>query len=263
MKLGEYFKRNNRIAIAFSGGVDSAYLLYAAVSAGADTKAYYVKSVFQPEFEFEDAVKTAELIGCGLRVIEADVLSDERVAANPEDRCYYCKQHIMRAICEAAEADGYETVCDGTNASDDADDRPGFRALEEFGIRSPLRECGLTKADIRKASKEAGLPAWDKPAYACLATRVRTGERITKEKLAATEEAEGLLYSMGFRDLRVRMRGGSALLQITESQHADALRREGEIRAALSPLYDEITIDGRPRVSEQIPAESSLTGTVL
>lgn len=249
MTLGEYFGKNNKIAIAFSGGVDSAYLLYAAVNAGADTKAYYVKSAFQPRFEFEDAVKLAGQIGCGLRVIEADVLSDERVAANPKDRCYYCKQHIMSAICAAAEADGYKTVCDGTNASDDADDRPGFSALGEFGIRSPLRECGLTKADIRKASKEAGLPTWNKPAYACLATRIRTGEEITKEKLAVTEEAEGLIYDMGFRDFRVRMRGSNALVQIAENQHAEALMRVDEIRSALSTLYDEIEIDESPRVS--------------
>ena len=141
MKLGGFFKENNRLAIAFSGGVDSTYLLYAAAKAGADVTAYYVKSAFQPEFEYDDAKKLAEQIGCRLCIIEADVLSDESVTANPENRCYYCKQHIMSAITAAAEADGYAVVCDGTNASDDADDRPGFTALVEFGIRSPLREC--------------------------------------------------------------------------------------------------------------------------
>lgn len=260
-RLEKFFEANRNIAVAFSGGVDSTYLLYSAVKAGADVKAYYVKSAFQPEFEFEDAVNMAERIGCELVVINADVLSDERVADNPQDRCYYCKQLIMSAITGTAKADGCEIVCDGTNASDDIDDRPGFRALAEFGIRSPLRECGLTKEDIRTASKEAELPTWNKPAYACLATRIRTGEKITKEKLAITEEAEGILYRMGFRDFRVRMRGCSALVQITESQHAEALRREGEIRDALSPLYDEITVDGRPRASDRMLTESSLTGT--
>lgn len=249
MKLEEFFEINNRIAVAFSGGVDSAYLIYAALKAGADVKAYYVKSAFQPEFEFEDAVKLADMTGCALSVIEADVLSDEKVAANPSDRCYYCKQHIMSAITEAAETDGYDFVCDGTNASDDADDRPGFRALQEYGIRSPLRECGLTKAEIRKESKKAGLPTWNKPAYACLATRILTGETITKEKLCKTERAESILHGMGFRDFRVRMRGNNALVQIEESQHAEALAREGEIRKALSDMYDEVRIDGSPRIS--------------
>lgn len=249
MTIKEYFELNNKAAIAFSGGVDSAYLLYAAVEAGAEVKAYYVRSVFQPDFELEDAKSAAALIGCRLRVIEADVLSDKRVAVNPKDRCYYCKQHIMRAVTDAAKADGYDIVCDGTNASDDVNDRPGFKALGEYGIRSPLRECGLTKADIRKASKEAGLPTWNKPAYACLATRVPTGEMITDEKLWITEQAEGVLYDMGFRDFRVRMRGKNALVQIAESQHAEALIRAEEIKEALSGLYDEVKIDGSPRIS--------------
>ncbi len=249
MTIENYFRENNKIAVAFSGGVDSTYLLYAAVNAGADVKAFYVKSAFQPEFEFEDAKRMADLIGCGLQVIHADVLSDMRVSANPEDRCYYCKQHIMSAICSAAEADGYGVVCDGTNASDDIDDRPGFKALQEFGIRSPLRECGLTKADIRRASEKAGLPTWDKPAYACLATRIRTGETITEEKLQITEKAEGMVHDMGFRDFRVRMRGSSALVQVTDLQLAEAIEREEEIRSALSGLYDKVDVDRKPRIS--------------
>ena len=249
MKLEEFFEANKKIAVAFSGGVDSAYLIYAAVKAGADVKAYCVRSAFKPAFELEDARKLAERIGCDLRVIDVDVLSDETVTDNPKDRCYYCKRHIMGAITAAAAADGYDTVCDGTNASDDADDRPGFRALEEYGIRSPLRECGLTKADIRLESEKAGLPTWNKPSYACLATRILTGETITKEKLCTTERAENILYDMGFRDFRVRMRRNSALVQIEKSQHAGALSREEEIRTALSEMYDDVKIDESPRVS--------------
>ena len=249
MTVKEYFESNSKIAVAFSGGVDSTYLLHAAVKAGADVKAYCVKSAFQPVFEHEDAVKLAEMIGCGLQVIEFDVLSDERIVANPHDRCYYCKQHVMSAVKKAAEADGYDKVCDGTNASDDADDRPGFKALGEYGISSPLRECGLTKEDIREASKAAGLPTWNKPAYACLATRIRTGEMITKEKLLITENAENILHDMGFRDFRVRMRGRNALVQVAENQIAEAFSREEEIRTALSDMYDSVKIDGSPRIS--------------
>lgn len=250
MTIDEFFAVNRKTAIAFSGGVDSAYLLYAAAKAGADVKAYYVKSAFQPEFEFRDAVKLAEMIGCELQVIDVDVLSDEKVTSNPQDRCYYCKQHIMSTIMQAAGNDGYDILCDGTNASDDADDRPGFKALGEYGIKSPLRECGLTKEDIRKASREAGLPTWNKPAYACLATRILTGEMITGEKLLVTEKAESILYDMGFRDFRVRMRGKNALVQVTESQIADAFAREEEIREALSDLYEYVNIDGSPRISK-------------
>ena len=247
MTLEEYFRSNDRAAVAFSGGVDSVYLLYAAVKAGADVRAYCVKSAFQPGFETADAERAAEHIGCGLKIIDVDVLSDEKVTANPADRCYWCKQHIMGAITEAAAADGDDTVWDGTNASDDADDRPGFRALGEYGVKSPLRECGLTKAEIRKLSREAGLPTWNKPAYACLATRIAQGERITAEKLAVTEKAEDILRGMGFTDLRVRMRGDSALVQIREDQHAKASGMETQIKEALAELYCEVMIDEKPR----------------
>ena len=247
MQLEGYFAAYNRIAIAFSGGVDSAYLLYAAVKAGAEVKAYCVRSAFQPGFEYDEAKKLAERIGADMEVIEVDVLSDDKVTANPQDRCYYCKTRIMTAIRAAAGADGYETVCDGTNASDDASDRPGHRALEELGIKSPLKECGLTKTDIRRLSREAGLPTWNKPAYACLATRIRTGEQITKEKLEATEEAERRMMDMGYRDFRVRMRGNNALVQIAEDQHDHALMRESGIKAALADLYERVEIDEVPR----------------
>ena len=210
MNISEFFSTNKRFAIAFSGGVDSVYLLYEAVRNGADVRAYCVRSAFQPGFETDDAVRMAEQIGCSLKVLDVDVLSDEVITSNPADRCYYCKQRIMGTIREAALADGCDIICDGTNASDDIDDRPGFRALKELGISSPLRECGLTKDMIREASREAGLDTWSKPAYACLATRIKTGEEITAEKLRITEEAEGILYDMGFRDFRVRMRGSDA-----------------------------------------------------
>ncbi len=247
MKLEEFFRMNPRVAIAFSGGTDSVYLLHEAVRSGADVKAYCVRSVFQPDFETEDALRFAHTIGCDLRLIDVDVLSDERITYNPENRCYYCKLLIMTAIKKAAGEEGYDIVCDGTNASDDLSDRPGYRALQELGIRSPLLECGYTKADIRVASREAGLETWNKPAYACLATRIAYGETITAEKLSVTEKAEMVLRDMGFTDLRVRMRGSSALVQIREEQHALAKEKAGEIRSALRGLYDSVEIDENPR----------------
>lgn len=247
MTIQDFFKENNKIALAFSGGTDSAYLLWEAVRCGADVKAYYVKSALQPGFETRDAKALAEKLGCGFEILEVDVLSDPAVTSNPPDRCYHCKKRIMGTIIAAAEADGYETLCDGTNASDDISDRPGYKALQELGIRSPLRECGITKSEVRERSREAGLATWSKPAYACLATRIKTGEAITAEKLAITEKAEGALFDMGYRDFRVRMRGDAALVQIAKDQHARALAEQDKIKEAIGGSYSSVSIDPQPR----------------
>ncbi|MBQ2085576.1 MAG: ATP-dependent sacrificial sulfur transferase LarE, partial [Oscillospiraceae bacterium] len=197
MDLTTFFRENSKAAVAFSGGVDSSYLLYAGISAGADVTGYYVKAAFQPMFEYNDAMRLAEQIGARVKVIEVDVLADEKVRQNPSNRCYYCKRAIFGNILRAAAEDGYTLILDGTNASDDEGDRPGMKALKELQVRSPLRECGLTKDMIRQLSRQSGLFTWDKPAYACLATRIRTGEEITAEKLAATEDSEDYLFSLG------------------------------------------------------------------
>ena len=228
MDLKEFFRQHPKAAIAFSGGVDSSYLLYAALQCGADVRAYYVKGAFQPQFELDDARRLAESVGARLTVLELDALSSEDVARNPANRCYYCKQNIFGNLKRAAAEDGFTLILDGTNASDDAGDRPGMRALREMDVRSPLRECGLTKTEIRRLSHEAGLFTWDKPAYACLATRIPTGEKITAEKLSATESAEGELFAMGFTDFRVRWYAGAARLQFPAVQLPRVLeRREG------------------------------------
>ena len=247
MDLRDFFEENKKLAVALSGGVDSAYLLAEAMRCGTNVKAYYVKSQFQPAFEREDARRIASQLGAEIKELELDVLADSLVAANPADRCYHCKQYIMGAITEAAKADGYDIICDGTNASDNADDRPGFAALKEFGVRSPLRECGLSKDEIRLRARDLGLDVWDKPAYACLATRIACGERITEEKLRITEKAEARLHDMGFRDFRVRMRGSDALVQIRACQHEDALGRKAEIEKALGDLYNDVMIDEETR----------------
>lgn len=144
---------------------------------------------------------------------------------------------------QAAAADGFDLVIDGTNASDDAGDRPGMRALRELSVRSPLRECGLTKAEIRARSREAGLFTWDKPAYACLATRIPTGEVITAEKLAATETAEAELSGLGFSDFRVRLLDGCARIQVRPEQLTLVLERREEILQKLKPYYRAVVLD--------------------
>lgn len=243
MDLHRFFQENPRVALAFSGGVDSAYLFWAALREGARVRAYYVSSAFQPRFELRDAQQVAALLQGDMKILQTDVLADRQVTANPPDRCYYCKKRIFSAIAQAAEADGFPVLMDGTNASDDAGDRPGMRALRELSVRSPLRECGLTKADIRKGARAAGLPVWDKPAYACLATRIPTGTEITGDKLRRTEAAEDCLTGMGFRDFRVRMAGDAAKIQVPASQMELVLEKRAEIIRELKRYYGTVTLD--------------------
>ena len=243
MTLEQFFQENPRCALGFSGGVDSAYLLYAGVKAGADIRPYFIKTAFQPTFELADAQKLARGLGVEVTVLELDALADPRVAANPADRCYFCKQNLFRTLKERAIADGYPVLLDGTNASDEAGDRPGMRALAELSVRSPLRECGLTKAEIRARSREAGLFTWDKPAYACLATRVPAGETITADILARVEGAEDALFRLGYTDFRVRVFHGAARLQLPRGQMERAVREAETIQAALKPYFTPILLD--------------------
>ncbi|MBP7403079.1 MAG: TIGR00268 family protein, partial [Clostridia bacterium] len=184
MTLQDFFHDNPRVALGFSGGTDSSYLLYAGLQAGAEVRPYFIRSVFQPAFEREDALRLAAGLGVEVVEIPVDILAVPDVAANPADRCYHCKTALFGALRARAAADGFTVLIDGTNASDDAGDRPGMRALAEMAVRSPLRECGITKAEVRRLSREAGLFTWDKPAYACLATRVPTGRAIDAGTLA-------------------------------------------------------------------------------
>lgn len=243
LTLQDFFTEHPKTAVAFSGGVDSAYLLYAAGKYARETQAYYVKSEFQPRFELDDALRLAREIGAGITIIERSVLSVPRVSENPPDRCYYCKTAIFTAIADAAEKDGYPILLDGTNASDDSRDRPGMRALRELSVFSPLRECGLTKEDVRRLSKEAGLFTWDKPAYACLATRIPAGEKITPEKLRITELAENDLFSLGFTNFRIRWQNGQAKLQLPKSQLYLAIEKREAILNHLKKYYKSIVLD--------------------
>ena len=243
MTLEQFFTKNPEVAVAFSGGVDSAYLLYAAKRYAARVKAYYVSTAFQPEFELADARRLADELGADMLVLHVDVLSNSAVTANPPDRCYHCKNTLFRQILRAAENDGFPVLLDGTNASDDAGDRPGMRALRELSVRSPLRECGLTKAEIRRLSKEAGLFTWDKPAYACLATRIPSGDAITAEKLLVTERAEAFLFSLGLTDFRVRNYHGAARLQFPEAQLNAVLAHRAEILQELKKDYPAVLLD--------------------
>ena len=243
MELSDFFADNPQAALAFSGGVDSSFLLYAGMRWGKRVKAYYVRTPFQPEFEYRDALRLARELNAQMEVITRNVLELEEVTANPPDRCYHCKKAIFSAIAEKAREDGFSLLLDGTNASDREDDRPGMRALRQLNVRSPLRECGLTKDVIRELSRQAGLFTWDKPAYACLATRIPTGTAITEDLLSRTEWAEDYLLSLGFTDFRVRTLGNDAKLQLKAQDFPLLLERREEITGELKKRYASILLD--------------------
>ena len=247
MELGEFFRAVPKAALGLSGGTDSSLLLYEGTKLGADIRPYFIKTAFQPAFELEDAKKICGICRSELHIIELDVLSAPKVAENPADRCYYCKTALFSALRARALEDGYTVLIDGTNASDDVNDRPGMKALNELSVRSPLRECGITKDMVRALSAEAGLFTADKPSYACLATRVPAGEPITEEKLAKVEKAESALFEMGYTDFRVRLSGNAAKLQF---RRADTMRAVGEwddIRRAVGKDFSAVALDLKGR----------------
>lgn len=246
MELFDYFQKYPKVAVAFSGGVDSAYLLYASKQYAETMCAYYVKSSFQPRFETEDAYRFVKEIGVELKVVEIDILEDEKVTLNSENRCYYCKKRMFEAIRNHAKEDGFDIVIDGTNASDDIKERPGFKAIGELSIMSPLRLCGLTKEDIRNLSHKAGLFTFNKPAYACLATRIPTGNKITEDKLKRTEMAEEYLASLGFSDFRIRFMDGAfdaAKIQVPIEQFKLVVENRERIVEELKQYYSEMYLD--------------------
>ena len=243
MNLVEYLTSLGNIAIALSGGVDSSYLAYAVKQSGVPCKAYTVKSQFVPQFELDDAKKIAECIGIPLEIIDIDVLDYDDVTSNPSNRCYYCKHHVFTTISEHAKRDGFNILCDGTNASDEVEDRPGMRAIAELSVKSPLRECGLTKSMIRDLAHKADLFTWDKPSYACLATRFQAGQPITGLDLEHIEKAEGYLFSLGLSDFRVRLVRNTAKIQVPENQIAIVIKNRIVILSYFKSMFDDVVLD--------------------
>ena len=248
--LKGFFIKEKRVAIAFSGGVDSTYLLHLAAQYAQSVKAYYVKSQFQPKQELDEIKELEQRLGVEVCVLPFDVLQEEAIASNPKNRCYYCKKKIFSIIIREAKKDGYDVILDGTNASDAEDDRPGMQALKELKILSPLRMCGLTKEEIRLLSKEAKLPTWNKPAYACLATRIPSGRRIELSMLERTEKSEAFLMSLGFRDFRIRTIGEGAKIQVLTKQLPLGLQHREHIVETLKTMYDSVLLDLEARKNE-------------
>ena len=190
--LDAFFARTPRLAVAFSGGCDSSFLLAAALRAGCDVKAYGVRTAFQPAFEIDDAKRLAAELGADFELVDADVLAQGEICANGPDRCYRCKTFIFSTILARMAEDGFEVLADGTNVTDDPANRPGFRALAELGVVSPLRRAGMAKDDVRAASRELGLFTADKPSFSCIAVHVGAGRPVTAQTLAETAERLGV-----------------------------------------------------------------------
>lgn len=210
-------RKLEKVAVAFSGGVDSAFLLAASKIALNDNAiGITVDSPALPRYELKDAEDIAKLVGVKLVVLRSDEIEDA-VAENPVNRCYFCKKEEFGSIREEAARLGFFNVVDGSNSDDLKDYRPGMKAKEEVHVTSPLLEAGITKAEIRDFSKALNLPTWDKPAYACLFSRIPTGTRIKAEDLVKVENAEKFFIDKGFRTIRVRCHDKLARIEVASA----------------------------------------------
>jgi uncharacterized protein len=235
------------VIVAFSGGVDSAYLAYVATTElGARALAVTGESPSYPEFQRKLASQIIHQFGIHHETIRTDEFSNASYTSNPVNRCYFCKSELYSKLAELAAQRGFRQICDGTNLDDIADYRPGRQAAREASVRSPLLECGLTKSDIRELSRRAGLPTWNEPASACLSSRIPYGEVVTIEKLSAVDKAESALKELGFRQVRVRHHGDVARIELGADEIARALDRDlsRQISQALKSLgFKFVTLD--------------------
>lgn len=232
--------------VAFSGGVDSTFLLALAARVLGGEKVLAVTSISEvlPQRELDEARRLLGAIGVAGEFIHTREMADPNFAANPPRRCYYCKSELFRQLKAMSDERGYSVVLCGANADDTGDYRPGLEAARELGVRSPLLEAGLTKADIRSASEALGLDTHDKPAMACLASRVPYGQTITAEKLSRIERAEYVLNDLGFRQCRVRDYDALCRIEVPADRLAEALAQREAILPALQELgYRYVTLD--------------------
>lgn len=245
-KLRTLLQTTESAVVAFSGGVDSTFLLHMAVTVLGTGKVVAVtgRSPTYPAWEFEEAQWLARQLGVRQLIVDTEELAREEFNANPPERCYFCKQELFSHLRRIAGEEGLNHILDGTNLDDLGDFRPGRRAAQELGIRSPLLEAGLTKEDIRNCSREMRLATWNKPACACLASRFPYGAEITREKLRQVEVGEDYLRSLGFRQFRLRHHGPVVRIEIDREQMALLLTRAEEVSQALRQQgFNYVTMD--------------------
>lgn len=224
-ELTKYLKGLGKVVLAFSGGVDSTFLLRVAKEAlGDNVKAVTILSPYIPKWEIAEAEELVKELEVKHEIIEAPII--ESIKHNPENRCYLCKTAVFSMILDVCRKQGYDYVIDGTNFDDINDYRPGLKALKELEVKSPLLECKLTKAEIRTFSKELGLNTWNKPPYACLLTRIPYGSELKVEDFEKIENAEKYMMSIGFRAIRVRCHGDLARIEVNRNDRSKLFDEE-------------------------------------